>query len=105
MFGDLLGNMQQQQADLQQKLSTIIVEAESGDGAIIVKAGADQHIASIKIDPSKLDMADTEQVEDLMIVAVNRALELAREKAGTETAQLLKGMFPFGDVDQFMKGG
>lgn len=103
MFGDLLGNMQQQQAELQQKLAAIFVEAEAGDGAITVKAGADMHLENIKIDPAKLDLSDREQVEDLLLVAVNRALELAREKAGEETGKLIKDLFPFGDMGQFPK--
>jgi DNA-binding protein YbaB len=98
MFGDLFGNIQKQQEELQQKLSGIFVEAESGDGAVTVKAGADQHIENIRFDPAKIDLSDREQVEDLLVVAVNRALELAREKAAAETNKLLGGMFPgFGD--------
>lgn len=100
MFDNLFGNIQQQQAELQQKLAGILVEAESGDGAITVEAGADQHIENIRIDPAKVDLNDREQLEDLLVVAVNRALEMAREKAGVETARLLRDMLPggFGDL-------
>jgi DNA-binding YbaB/EbfC family protein len=94
MFGDIFGNIQKQQEELQQKLAAIMVEAEAGDGAVTVKAGADMHIENIRLDPSKIDLSDQEQVEDLLVVAVNRALELARETAATETNKLLGGMFP-----------
>ena len=80
MFDDLLGNLQKQQEALQQKLAEIFVEAEAGDGAVMVKAGADLHIENIKLDPSKLDFSDREQVEDLLVVALNRALELVNAK-------------------------
>lgn len=102
MFGDIFGNVQQQQADLQKKLADIFVEAESGDGAVTVKASANQQIANIKIDTTKVALNDTEQLEDLLLVAVNRALEMGREKASAETASLIKDMFPFGDLDSFM---
>jgi DNA-binding protein YbaB len=105
MLENIFGNIQQQQADLQAKLKDILVEAESGDGAIKVTAGADMHIANIKLDPSKLDWNDPEQVEDLLVVAVNRALEAAREKAGAETGKLIEGMFPFGNMKDFLGGG
>ena len=95
MFGDLLGNMQQQQAALQEKLAGILVEAEAGDGAISVQAGADLHVENIRIDPAKLDLSDREQVEDLLLVAVNRALDAARERAAQETNRLLREMLPF----------
>lgn len=102
MLDNLFGNLQKQQEELQQKLAGIFVEAEAGDGAITVKAGADMHIDNIKIDVSKLDMSDLEQLVDLLVVATNRALELARQEAATETGKLLGGMIP-GGMDNFLK--
>jgi len=102
MFDDLLGNLQKQQEELQQKLAGIFVEAESGDGAVVVKAGADLHIKNIRIDPAKLDLTDREQLEDLLVVATNRALELARQEAATESNKLLGSILP-GGMDQFLK--
>ena len=102
MLDDLFGNLQKQQEELQQKLAAIFVEAEAGDGAVTVKAGADMHIDNIQIDASKLDMNDLEQLVDLLVVATNRALELAQQKAATETGKLLGGMIP-GGMDDFLK--
>lgn len=102
MFDDLLGNLQKQQEALQQKLAEIFVEAEAGDGAVVVKAGADLHIENIKLDPSKLDFSDREQLEDLLVVALNRALELARKEAASESGKLLGNLLP-GGMDQFLK--
>lgn len=81
---------------MQQKLAETFVEADAGDGAVTVKAGCDMHIENIKIDPAKLDMNDSEQVEDLVLVAVNEALEKAKAKAAIETNKLLQGMMPPG---------
>ena len=64
--------------------------------------GADLHIENIKIDPSKLDINDREQVEDLLLVAINRALEAAKAQAALETNNMLGGMMP-GGMDQFLK--
>lgn len=102
MLDNLFGNLQKQQEELQQKLAGILVEAESGDGAVMVKAGADLHVENIKLDVSKLDINDPEQVEDLLVVAVNRALELAKEKAAAETSKLLGGFLP-GGMSDFLK--
>lgn len=102
MLDNLFGNLQKQQEELRQKLAGIFVEAEAGDEAIIVKAGADLHIENIKIDVSKLDMNDLEQVEDMLVVAVNRALELAQHKAAAETSKLLEGLLP-GGMGDFIK--
>ncbi|MBK8195682.1 MAG: YbaB/EbfC family nucleoid-associated protein [Lewinellaceae bacterium] len=102
MFDNLFGNLQKQQEELQQKLAGMPVEAEAGDGAVLVKASADLRISNIKVDSSKLDLTDSEQLEDLLLVAVNRALDAAKEKAATETNKLLGGMLP-GGMDQFLK--
>ncbi|MCB0529812.1 MAG: YbaB/EbfC family nucleoid-associated protein [Saprospiraceae bacterium] len=102
MFDNLFGNLKKQQEALQEKLAGIFVEAEAGDGAVKVTAGADLHIENISIDPSKLDLSDREQLEDLLLVAVNRALEDAKKHAAAETNKLLGGMLP-GGMDQFLK--
>ena len=96
MFGDLFNNMQERQKEMRGKLAEITVEAEAGDGAVKVLANANREIVNIAIDKSKLDMDDTEQLEDLLLVAINRALELAAEKEASESQNLLKDMFPPG---------
>lgn len=96
MFNDLFGNIQQQQEEIAKKLAEIIVEGEAGDGAVLVSASADMRIENITIDPGKIDMADREQIEDLLVVALNRALDLAREKANVETQKALQQMLPLG---------
>jgi hypothetical protein len=103
MFDDLLGNLQKQQEQMQQKLATIIVEAESGDGAVTVQATAEMRIENIKLDLSKLDLNDREQVEDLLVVAVNRALDEARKSAAAETGKIFEGMMPPGGLEDLLK--
>ena len=102
MFDNLFGNIQQQQEELQRELAQIFVEAEAGDGAVVVRAGADMHIENLRIDREKADLSDPEQLEDLILVALNRALEQARQRAAEETQKRLKGMLP-GGFDQFLK--
>ena len=96
MFGDLLGNMQQQQEAMKEKLATILVEAEAGEGAIKVTATADKQIKNISINKEKLDWEDAEQVEDMLLIALNRALEKAEEKAASEAQNLINNMMPGG---------
>lgn len=96
MFGDLLGNMQQQQEAMKTKLAEIIVQAESGDGAITVKANANREILDIAIDKSKLDWEDTEQVQDLLVTAINRVLEKAQVKEQAEAQKMISDLMPPG---------
>jgi nucleoid-associated protein EbfC len=103
MFEDIFGNLQKQQEEMQKKLATIEVDAEAGDGAVTVVATGDLRIENIKIDPAKVDVSDREQLEDLLVVAVNRALQAAQQKAAAETAKLMGDLLPPGGMDGFLK--
>ena len=96
MFGDLMGNMQEKQEALQKKLAEIKVEAKSGDGAVTVVATANRQIVNIHIDKEALDWDDKEQVEDLVLVAVNKALALAAERETAESQNLIQDLLPPG---------
>ncbi len=96
MFGDLLGNMQQQQEEMAAKLNNITVEAEAGGGAVKVKATASRKILNISIDKEKLDWDDTEMVEDLVLTAINNVLEKAATKEAAESQKLISQMMPPG---------
>ena len=96
MFGDLLGNMQEKQKEIKARLAEHKVSASSGDGAITVEANANKEILNISIDPQKIDFEDTEQLEDLLLVALNRTLELAKKKEQEESQKMIKDMMPPG---------
>ena len=96
MFGDMLGNIEQQQQELAEKLSHIKVGASIEDGAIQVSANGNKEITNIAIDSSKLDIQDSEQLEDLLLEVINRALELAGEQADQQSQSLIKDMLPPG---------
>lgn len=99
MFGDMFGNLEEKQQEMRAQLAKITVEAEAGDGAVRVKANANREILNIAIDKDTIDWDDVEQVEDLVTVAVNRALELAAAKEAEESQKLIKSMMPPGMGD------
>lgn len=99
MFGDMFGNFEEQQKEMREQLAQITVEAEAGNGAVKVTANANREIINIAIDKDKLEWDDVEQIEDLLTVAVNRALELAAERESEEAQNLLKKMMPPGMGD------
>ena len=84
------------QKAIKEKLATITVDAEAGDGLIKVTANANKEILNISINQEIVDPEDTEQLEDLLLVAINRAIELATEKEQSETQNLIKDMLPPG---------
>jgi len=96
MFGDMLGNLQENQEKMKEALTAISVEAESGDGAVKIQANAAREILNISIDKEKISLEDTEELEDLLVVAMNRVIELASAKEAEESQKMVSNMLPPG---------
>ena len=79
-------------AKVQEELSEATVEASAGGGAVTVVVSGQQQICSVKISPEALDPEDVGLLEDLVLAAVNEAInkskELAAEKLGAITGGL-----------------
>lgn len=104
MFGNMFGNIEEKQAELAQKTRAIVVE--STVGGIKVAANGNKEIVNISIlDPSVLE--DKEQLEDVLMAAVNRALSDAGEKAAVEMQKSMEAMLPpgLGGLADMFKGG
>ena len=71
--------MQQQLAEAQEKLALETVTATAGGGAIKVVMTGDQKCQSVEINPDLLKDADAEMLQDLVLSAVNMALDQSRE--------------------------
>lgn len=94
-MGGLLKHAQKLQEDMaraQAELEQIVVEGSSGGGVVTVKASGKQEIIEIKIDPDVIDPEDTEMLEDLVVAAVNQALQNARETAEEKMSSVAGGL-------------
>ena len=92
---DMFGQIQKMQADMQaaqEALAAERVEASVGGGAVKATVSGDGTLLTISIDPSVVDPADVETLEDLVVAAVHEATRLAKEmqqeKLGAATAGL-----------------
>jgi DNA-binding YbaB/EbfC family protein len=74
-----LQRLQQQMAEAQDRLALEIVTATAGGGAVTVAMTGDQKCQSVKIDPALLAETDAELIQDLVLTAVNLALEKSRQ--------------------------
>ena len=92
MFDNLMSQMQEQANEIKKKLDNTVVEGEAENGLVKVKATGNKKILSIEISDDLAD--DKDAVEDLVIVAVNKALKKADEIAAKETGDLAQGMLP-----------
>ncbi len=83
---------QTKMAKLQEELSDKTVEASAGGGMVTVVANGGQDVLSISIDPEVVDPDDIEMLQDLIMAAVNDALNKAKAMMNEEMGQLTKGM-------------
>jgi nucleoid-associated protein EbfC len=86
--------LQQQMQEAQEKLAQETVTATSGGGAVKVTMTGDQKCRSVEIDPSLLKDADAEMLQDLVLTAINLALDKSRELQ-QQTMGPLAGGLPF----------
>ncbi len=96
MMGDMMDNLRKNQEMVEARLKEIRVNGEAGDGAIKVEADGKGEILNISINPDKIDMQDTDNLEDLLLVAVNRAIALAQKSQETEAQKSLNSLIPGG---------
>lgn len=80
--------LQQEMDKLQEELARKTISRSSGGGIVTATVNCRQELIDIKIDPSAIDPDDPEMLEDLIIAAVNAALEEASKEAQNEMAKL-----------------
>lgn len=94
----MFGGMEEMQKQMQEALTAITVEAEAGGGMVKIRANAARQILDVSIDPS-LDLDDKEELEDLLLEAMNRVLAAAAVREQEESKAMLSKMLPPGMGD------
>lgn len=83
---------QQQIQQIQADLATRTVEASSGGGVVKVVAKCDGTLVSLKINPQAINPADAQLLEDMILSAVNQAIEQGRQIQTDEMAKATQGL-------------
>ena len=95
----ILQQAQQVQSKMQQiqdELAQRSVTGTAGGGMVTVHADGKGTVKQVKIDPSVVNPADIEMLEDLIAIAVGEAQKKANDLAQEEMAKLTGGMnLPF----------
>lgn len=93
---DKLVEARQKAEEIKKRLDSISVMGEAEGGLIRVTATANKEVTNIAIDQVFLANAQKEELEELLVVAVNNAFKLADNISQTEmqaaTKDLLGGM-------------
>lgn len=87
-----LQQVQKQMAEAQEALADETVEYTSGGGMVKVEADGQQNVKSIAIDPQVVDREDVAMLEDLVLVAVNGAMEMSRQLVEEKMGGLTGGL-------------
>ena len=106
MFGDLMGMMgklketQQKIEETKKRLNTVLIDENSSDGLLQVTLTANREIKSVTIADELLQ--DKEQLEDYLVLTLNKAIEKATNVHETEIAAVAKeGMPNIPGMDMF----
>ncbi len=88
--------MQAEMEKVQNELENKVVTEESGGGMVKATANGKKGLVSIEIDNEIIESGDKEMIEDLIVAAVNKALDSAGKMAEEEMGNVTKGMIPPG---------
>ena len=91
----LMKQAQQMQAGMQktqEELANKNVEASVGGGRVTVVANGAGDVQSIRIDPSVVDPADVEFLQELVLSGVQEAVTKGKEMAAAEMSKLTGGL-------------
>jgi DNA-binding YbaB/EbfC family protein len=84
--------MQQQMATQQEELATETVSVTAGGGAITVVITGHQRIESIELQPELVDPEEIEMLQDMLVAAVNSAIEQSQALAAQRMEGLTGGL-------------
>lgn len=92
--------MQQQMAAQQEALEDETVTVTAGGGAISIVISGHQRVQSIEIEPELLDPEDIEMLQDMLVAAINAAIEQSQAMAAEKMEGVTGGM----DVNSLLGG-
>lgn len=84
--------LQKRLNEAQEALENESVEASSGGGVVTATVSGKQKLLSIRIDPAAVDPDDVSILEDLVLAAVNEAMDKAQELASRRIGAITGGM-------------
>jgi len=87
-----LKETQQKIEETKKRLDTVLVDEQSNDGLLKVTLNANRKIKTIEIDESLLQ--DKEQLEDYLILTLNKAIEKATNVNEAELGAVAKDGMP-----------
>ena len=93
MFGKVQ-EMQKKMQEAQEKLAEITAEGEAGAGMVKAKVNGKHQVLAIDIDDELMKPEDKEMLQDLVVAAVNKAMENVEEQSKAFMQKSTEGLIP-----------
>ncbi|HIP71100.1 MAG TPA: YbaB/EbfC family nucleoid-associated protein [Anaerolineae bacterium] len=104
---NLMAQMQKMQEDMavaQKELENETVTVTAGGGAISIVITGHQRVQSIAVEPELLDPEDVEMLQDMLVAAVNAAIEQSQAMAAERMEGVTGGAGMGGGLDSLLGG-
>lgn len=96
--------MQQDMAEAQDALADETVTVTAGGGVISIEITGHQRVQAIRIDPEVVDPEDVEMLQDMLVAAVNQAIEQSQALAAERMEGLTGGLDLGGGLGDLLGG-
>jgi DNA-binding YbaB/EbfC family protein len=84
--------LQAKMAEMQEEVGNRTVTAQAGGGMVEAVVNGRLELVSLRIEPEVANPEDVDMLQDLILAAVNEALNRAREMMAQEMAKLTGGL-------------
>jgi DNA-binding YbaB/EbfC family protein len=91
---DKLMEMKKRMDEVKTRLDTIVVSGEADQGNVKVNMNGNRKVLDVKLNLSFLNQDDAEQLEELLQLAINRALEQSERVNESEMKSVAGSMLP-----------
>ena len=88
----MMNDLRKAQNDLKKE----IIEVEAGDGAVVVQITGEIKIKSVKLDPTKINLDNVEDLEHWVEIAIRDGLAKAQEVAAEKMKPLVGSLGKLG---------
>src|SRR5687768_17471599 len=88
---DLMGKAQEMQGkmkQMQEEMARRTVQADAGGGMVTATVNGRLEVTAIKIDKTRIDVNDTEMLEDIVVAAIRAAQAKAAAEMASEMHKL-----------------